>query len=447
MILFISDSRESIPIAYAIAQEGVPVDFFVHDPQYRTSFDGLMPKIDLRGLEAALKRCQVVIFDITLPMSDQPRDAALMLKFGLSAKAPGVFGGLAEKLRKTHVVIGGGKWTEHIELDREDGIKLAQECGFAIPEYKVFQTCKDAVRFLDTDGKKDQWVIKPCGNKDLDWTFPETFKGEARDILENSLPIQYGDKLEVMLQKFVGDGVEVSSELWWDGDHFLHPNRTLERKKLMDGNLSCATGSQSNNVWLCKDQEGIVFKEMQHLAPYLKKSKYLGCIDANCIITKDGRPWFLEWTPRFGWSALYCFMEFIKGNIGDFFLSGFEAKMRPGFVSSELVSLWPYPSLDKKTLEKRAKLNLINHSIDLDGMWWQDVLQDEKCKLRCAGADGIIGVMANHSGTLEGSIGGLYKKLKPLQIVGNIQYRTEHDHQQQAKERMAKIESWKLNLM
>lgn len=421
-------------------------EIYVHDPQYRTSYDGLMEKLDLRGLEAALKRCKVVVFDITLPNLNLPRDDALMLKFGLSKTSDGVFGGLAQKLRKTHIVIGSGKWTEHIELDREDGINLARECGFSIPEYKMFQSCKDGVRFLQADGKKDQWVLKPCGNKDLDWTFPETFKGEVADILETCLPEQYGDKIEFMLQKFVGDGVEVSSEVWWNGESFLHHNRTLERKKLMDGNLSCATGSQSNNVWFCQRPGGVVFKEMEHLKPYLKKSGYLGPIDANCIITKDARPWFLEWTPRFGWSALYCFLSFLKGDIADFFLNGFKADSKPGVVSSELVSLWPYPSLDKKTLEKRAKNNWINHPLNLPGMWWQDIYQDDKGKLRCCGADGIIGVMTSHASDFKKSVKGLYAKLDNLQIVGNVQYRTYDDHDKQLKERLDKISSWRLKV-
>lgn len=397
------------------------------------------------GLRSAVKKCDTIIHDITLALStkDKPksfsRDMNLLRMFGVKPNAKaGVFGKLADKLSRTHRVIGSSSWTEHIELDRVAGFELAKRCGMGIPEYKEFNSLKAGVKFLQ--GSADKWVFKPLGNKDLDLTYPDTFKGELLDMLSYNLPDRFKtDSVNYILQKFV-DGIEVSSELWWNGDEFCNPNRTLEDKKLASGNTGPATGSQSNTVWMCENMDGPVFKQMQKLKPYLERSGYLGPIDANCIIDEVGKPWFLEWTPRFGWSALYCFLSFVPdGQISSFFLNDFKAVFKGGFVASQLISLYPYPNVDKTQLDTWTKGNLINHPLNLSGMWWQDVYQDDEGKLRVCGSDGIIGVYTNHADTLEDSITGLHKKIKKLQISGNLQYRTEYDHLTRHAERYKKL--------
>ena len=445
-ILWMSDSRESAPVALRCMQEGINTYFFCHDVNYRDNFQGIMPMIGPGGLKAALNKTDTVIFDITLAMSSQDkpasfsRDMSLLGMFGIKANSKsGVFGRIGDKLSETHQVIGTSSWTEHIELDRVAGIELAKRIGLGIPEYKEFNSLKAGVKFLQ--GNKNKWVFKPLGNKDLDLTYADTYKGELLDMLQYNLPDRFQkDNVSYILQKFI-DGTEVSSELWWDGEKFCHPNRTLEDKKLGSGNTGPATGSQSNSVWMCEDMEGPVHKEMQKLAPYLRLSNYLGCIDANCIISDDGKPWFLEWTPRFGWSALYCLLSFLpEGQLSTFFLNGFNAVFREGFVTSQLVSLYPYPNVDKKQLDTWTKGNLINHSLSLPGMWWQDVYLDDEGKLRVCGSDGIVGVYTNLADTLEDSITGLHKRLKKLQISGNVQYRTENDHLTRHMERYKRLE-------
>jgi hypothetical protein len=327
-ILFISDSRESIPLVHRVRQEGAAAEIYTPDRTYVNNFDGILPKVPMSGIKAALKRCETVVVDITLPNHHKPHDIALLSMFGVKSNVPGVFGPIADKLMRTHQVIGASSWTEFIELDREAGFKLAGKIGLGVPEYQKFNGLKKGIQFLEsTAGKKNRWVFKLLSNGPLDLTYPETFDGELLDLMQTSIPVRLkqekidAEKAPYILQEFI-EGVEVSSELWWDGAEFRNPNRTIESKKLGVDDTGPGTGSQANLVWMSQDMDGVVHKEMQKLAPYMRTSGYLGPCDSNCIIDENGKGWWLEATFRPGWSALYCFCSLIpNGQLSNFFIN------------------------------------------------------------------------------------------------------------------------------
>ncbi len=444
MILWMSDTREGLPIAHRIQQEGYEIYTYIHDPTCRRSHGGLLEnKIGIGGLRTALKKCDVVIFDMNVVNFKKPHDLALLQFFGVSTGVKDVFGPISEKLKKSHKVVGGTRFAAMIEFQRDKGIELARKCGFSIPRYEMVHSCKEGVKFLEsTEGHKHLWVIKPEGQKDLDWTYIETYEGEAIDILKHNLPSQYGDKLDLLIQEKI-EGVELSTAVRWNGHEFVGFSRTFERKKLADGNLSCSTGSQSNEVYMCDKMEGVVFDEMKKLKPYLEVSGAVICIDANCIINESGN-WFLEWTPREGFSSTYLELSFLPdGQVANYFVNGFKALYRPGVVSSEVVSLWPYPAPEQRLLNQKVKDNLINHRLqDLSNFWMQDVYKDDAGSLRCVGTDGFVGVMACHGDDLDDSVNKLYRKIEKLRVTGNLQYRTKRDHLEQINKRLSKLKSW-----
>ena len=444
-ILWVSDSRESICVAEKIYRAGIHVDYYIHDPTYRSNFAGMLPNIGMSDIPAALRRCDNVWFDITLPNHKTNRDLELFHRFGVSSNSPGVFGEIADKLSKTHWVVGSSSWTEKAELNREYGFDIAKKCGFDIPEYQKFKGLKEGIKFLQGPGKDQKWVFKLLNNGPLDLTYPETFPGEILDMMITSLPTRLikekvnPEQAVYILQSFV-DGVECSNELWFDGDEFSCASRTIEDKKLGSGNTGPATGSQSNVVAMCEDMDGHGFKEIQKLKPYLVRAGYVGPVDAN-IIFNENKAYFLEWTPRLGWSAFYCLCSFIPdGQLSNFILNDFQAVFKGGYVASQLISLYPYPNLDKKQLEMMVKGNLINHRLqDLNDFWLQDVYLDDSKQLRVAGSDGIVGVLTGHGDTVEESIDKVHDRIKKLQIQGNLQYRTRHDHMTRAIERVNKL--------
>jgi len=450
-LLFISQKAGAIPVAWELRKEGVPVDFYIYDPVYRKTYSGLMPRVGDDGLLEAVKRASHVAIDIVLPNDKSPRAFDFLDKFGISHNVPGLFGTLGDKLRKppwNKEVIGGGALPEKVELDREEGIKLARLCGFDIPEYHEFTSLKAGAKFLHGSGKDKLWVFKPHGNADLDLTKVEDFKGELLDLLTTTYPARLGDSVKFILQeKIVGE--EVSSEIWVVDGVVMHPNRTLEDKKLGDGDTGPAVGSASNSVFLCKDASGIVHNLIVKI-PWLKG--YTGPVDANSIITKGGRVWFLEWTFRFGYSALFLFLSLIKkGKLSTFFLNKFKAEPERSFVASQVLTLHPFPHVrDKLALyAPMIKDNLINSPIDTKGAWWVDVYKDSKGKLRCAGADGYLGVILDRGATAEEAIKACHKRVAEIKmagISGDLQHRTEHDHLKSHLGRLEKFKSWGIDL-
>jgi phosphoribosylamine-glycine ligase len=177
------------------------------------------------------------------------------------------------------------------------------------------------------------------------------------------------------------------------------------------------------------DMDGYLVKELSKLRPYLRAASYLGCIDINTIIGEDDKqPYFLEFTPRWGYSAMYCLVALMpEGSLGNFFLNGFKFIPKAEYACSQLISIPPYPYMEPKDLSKMAKDVGIGNTLgQLKNMYLQDIYQDENGDLRCAGADGNIGVMTATGDSLEDTTKQMYKNIDKLKIYSDYQYRTDH---------------------
>jgi len=426
-ITWVSDSREGAPIVQRLRDEGLAVDYFVADPHYAKCFDGIIPRLTLAGLKNSLKKNDTVIFDINKPNDKKPDALKLLNYFGCKTNSEGVFGPIADKLRRDHQVICGGSYADHLEFDRMAGIALAKRLGLEVSEAKEFKTLADGIKFLT--GKDQCYVLKLNNNVDLSLTYVEDDPGELIAKMQGELPGRLGNKpIEFILQEKVA-GVEISTEAWFDGEDFVCWNHTLEDKRFLVGNLGINTGCQSNTTWMKEDEEGYLVKDMSKLKSYLRAADYVGCIDVNTIIgEEDGLPYFLEFTPRFGYSAIYCLLTLIpEGGLGNFFLNGFKFIPKAQYACSQVISIPPYPSCSATDLGKMAKdVGMKNKLSQLGDMWLQDVYQDDKGDLRCAGTDGLIGVMTATGDTLEEATGQMYKNIDKLKIYSDYQYRTDH---------------------
>ncbi len=426
-----SNSGESLPIVWRMKREGADVGIYIHSPRYRKNYRGIMPVIPFADLKARLKNAELVIFDITHPNHKEKQDIALLKTFGLKVGSPSVFGPVADKLAKDHKVIGASALTEELELDRNKGIELAEKMGFAIPEMHVFKQLKDAAKFLK--GRKDLWVFKPENNRDLDLTYVEKFPGELLTKILDEYTQRIGQKCDCILQKKI-DGAEVSSEVWI-ADGPVHINQTIENKRLMNADLGPAIGSQSNTVWFKKDASGVIVGPLTKMAFYLSSNGYRGPCDANTII-KGGVPYFLEWSPRFGWDALYGLLTLIKGKVTDFFLNDFKVDFHDGYAASERLSIPPYPYGIAELRRLYAKdVSIIGKLKDYPMFWAQDVYDENG--LKCAGADGILGVVAARGKSLEEAWGRVYNAIKKVKVCSYVQYRT--DGLERARKRIERL--------
>ena len=146
----------------------------------------------------------------------------------------------------------------------------------------------------------------------------------------------------------------------------------------------------------------------------------------------------MEFSPRFGYDAIYCLLTLIKGSLTEFFLNGFQTEFYDGFASSQRITIPPFPYADKELLNAMAKDILIKNK--LEDFWMEDVYMDDKGNIRCAGSDGIIGVVAERGNSLGGSVGNVYRKIDKLKIGSYIQYRTDLGKSQ--NKRMKQLQEW-----
>lgn len=437
MILFMSNSGECLPIAYRMKQEGEQVLVYIHSPKYRGNYYGLVDKVGVTKLPAMVKKAYMVIFDIVRPNEKTAQDIALLKVFRCSKDAPEVFGAVADKIRDKVLTVGASSETAKWELDREEGFRLAEKIGIDIPETHTFKNLKDGVKFLKNS--KDRWVFKPSNNQDLDLTYVETFPGDLSSKMEGEYQRRIGDKVEYILQKFV-DGVEISTELWFDGKNIVSFNHTLEEKKMMNGNLGPSIGSQSNTVWVKKKMSGLLVKELSRLIPRLKQTGYIGPVDVNCVVSeKDHKPYFLEWTCRQGYDALYCLLSLLKSGVAKYFKAGFKPNFHEGHASSQRITIPPFPYSESALLREYAQGVGVMSGIDHPGFWAEDVAMNDG-RLECAGADGILGVIAMKGNSLGGSVGNTYRSIDKLQVASTLQYRT--DLGKSAEKRLNTLKKW-----
>lgn len=423
MILFISNSGESLPIAYRLKKEGLDCQVYIHSPDCRRDYDGILEKVSIGELRKKAFKAEMVIFDITRPNRKEKQDIAVLKMFGVKTGSDYVFGPIADKLKKHVKVMGASTFTEEIEMDRKKGSDLAKKIGLSIPEAHEFKNLEEGKAFLK--GKHDLWVLKPFGNQAIDLTYVEKYPGEVFAKMQGELPSRLdSDKFEYILQKVI-DGVEIDTEGWFDGKDFVHFNHTVEEKRLMNNNLGPAIGSQNNTVWV-KKQSDFLLNEIKKIVPFLKEANYIGPVDFNCIVSEeDHKPCFLEFTPRFGYDALFCLLSLVKGPLKNFFLKDFKVDFQNGYASSSRISIPPYPYLGKELLEDFAKDVPIEGKIDDFPYFWMEDVYGNGRDLACAGSDGVLGVITGRGESLGEAWGRVYQNIKRLKIGSYMQYRTD----------------------
>lgn len=432
-ILFVTNSGEILPIAYRMRQEGAACEVYIHHPSYHHGYEGLLNRVKLPDLKRAFQKSDMVVFDITRPNKRDKWDLAMLGMFGLKGNNRSVFGPVADVMKKTHPVIGGAEWCEDIELDRALGFEIAQKMGLKIPEWKEFSSFKDGEKFLD--GQKDMWILKPQFNEGF--THKEEWAGELLAKIKE-WKAKGKKEFAFILQKLVA-GVEISTEAWFDGVNFRTFNHTAEEKLWMTGGLGCAIGCQNTVVWMKEDENGLLCNEIRKIEPYLRSCKYVGPVDLNVIVDNQTM-WFLEFTPRFGYDALYGLLTLLDGPVSNFFYSGFRGKWKKGYAAAARITIPPFPYQDDKLLKELAAGVRIENEINrTPWCWFEDVRQGADC-LEVVGADGIVGVVTAHGKTIEESANECYSRIKRLKIAGKLQYRT--DLGKRAVRAMTRLQGW-----
>lgn len=374
-ILIVSKYGDGAGLAYQMKQEGQQVNLYIKEPHAKRVMDGLVNKVS--SIEEGLK--------------NKP-DFVLMDMSGM--------GKLADDIRgKGFKVISGSPMMDKLELDRMHGIKTAKQFGLAVPETLEFSSADQAIEIVKKNPKA--WAIKLDNNQGTSSSYVSKDAKEMLDYLAH-FKEDHGHGAGILQEKI--DGAELSTELWISNGVpvWSSANSTVEDKKFMAGGLGPRTGCETSFVFAYPDERSkILSQTVRPLLPLLKHSRWTGCIDVNCIFSpKDKKGYFLELTPRIGYSAIYGFMAMLGMPISEFFYNiaqgkDFKVRYKSKWGASLKASIPPYP-LESDDDRVAEKLYGDTEGIAINGKVSDDFIpidceKGKRTALQTSGTSGIVG--------------------------------------------------------
>lgn len=401
----ISKHADGIGLLYRLWQEGHDVSFWVQEKKAKPTYENILPQV--QSYSEGLKKSDIVFFDMV----------------GL--------GFIADRLKKKVAVYGGGRINDKLELDRAFGMQVAQAARIKVPQYETFTSWDKAIDFVKKN--KKTWVFKPQDNKSPCFTYVSEGPDDMIDMLGYFKGLW--PKMEFVLQEKV-EGVEVSTEAWYVNGELVPNsiNSTIETKRFMDGDKGPNCGCMTSVVWFYKGKPKIYFQTLGKLEKFLKRKRYSGPLDINCIVTKDG-PYFLELTTRFGYNAVYAALNQLPefGNFLADLAHGRIPKIKPSqnYSAAIRISIPPYPQDIDASKSAGRPIKGIDSLKDV-------FLLDAKYtdRIVTAGVDGAICEVTANAADLKTLEKEVYRKVNKIKIPDK-QFRS--DGIEVAKERINKL--------
>jgi len=401
--LFVSDEALIGDLAWQIKKEGHEVKYFIHSKSEKDVCDGFVDKVD--AWEPLVEWADVIVFD-DLGFGDQ-----------------------ADKLRKLgKAVIGGSKYGDEIEDDRNFGQDEMKAAGISILPHWDFKEFDDAIKFLNEN--PGRYVIKPSGKaqneKELCYVRQDD---DGKDLLEmmDLYKTSWGKKMkEFQLQKHVS-GVEVAVGAFFNGSDFIFPiNINFEHKRMFPGDIGPNTGEMGTSMfWTNRNK---IFEEtLLKMKDKLAAAKYVGYIDINCIANNRGI-YPLEFTARFGYPTINIQMEGVTGDWGEFFFclgkgEKPELKIKKGFQVGVVVAVPPFPFTDPQAFKKYSEDATIILKKTTDGLHIADIKLVEG-KWRLAGQSGYALIVTGSGSTMSDARKQAYNRVSNI-MIPNMFYRTD----------------------
>jgi phosphoribosylamine--glycine ligase len=408
----ISECGEGAHLLKMVQNEGNDVQIYIKNPGYRSAWDGLLPKAK---------------------KIDPPKDAVVIFDFSGS-------GALADKLKKSGwPVVGGSKFADRLEQDRQFGTDVMVAAGIKVPLTAEFRKFAEIEGFLkdngvDEDGDERRFVFKPSG-KGLPshLTYVSIDNDDLREYVAYAEK-NYGKEIEsFILQEFIC-GVAVSTELWCDGTKFIQPIiHDIEVKGFMDGCHGPATGCSGNLVWAEEGNCRISAHGLALVEEQVVKEGHVGPIDLNAIVNEKGI-FGLEWTPRFGYDSTPTYAFLFKDKIGKFFSDIARGQLTTGmplnekFAAGVRFTIPPYPlEIDAEDVQKvRPNLGVPLRGLteeNVGSLYMYEVMEEDK-KLVHSDGTGVLGVAVGTAARPWDVWDKPYRVLCELKIP-ELQYRTD----------------------
>jgi phosphoribosylamine--glycine ligase len=411
--LWISKYADTLALAIRVAEEGNEVELATLDPKRKICGQQLVKKTD--DWRKSLAKDKIVVIDMVGS------------------------GNIAENLKKQgYAVFNGSALGDKLELDRVYGTEVMKTAGINTPKTESFTNFNKAIEYVKKN--KRQYVFKPSGNMGCALTYVAYNDKDMVHFLDEIRHEIY-KKVEFELQETV-EGVEVSLEGLFNGKEWVDGwwNITLENKAEMTGGLGHFTGCSLDTVRVLPDQfnNKMVKKTLARITPLLQEADYRGLIDINCIY-KDGVPFGLEWTPRFGINAIFTMLELLKDDMGKVIADtalGNSLKVKTdqyNFGASVRVCVPESPKIPHRLIQNLQSFKHI-HPMDL--------MLDKKGDLVTCDVDFILAIVTGYGSTIPKAADMVYHILKKTDNFGinEIEYRI--DGREVFNDDFQKLKSW-----
>lgn len=400
--LFVSQTGLIHDLAIQVLQEGHAARYAILSRTDQDVADGFVEKVD--DWQAHKDWADVIIFDDT------------------------GFGEVAEKLRREgRKVVGGTRYSDRLEEDREFGQEELKAAGFnTLPKWD-FSSFDAAVEFIRKN--PERYVIKPNGLAQNDKVL--SFVGQEEDGRDVATLLEryrkgWGSKIRsFQLQKYVS-GVEVAVGAFFNGKDFLLPALVnFEHKRMFNDDIGPSTGEMGTSAfWVGENR---LFREtLGRLKDRL--AGYRGYVDVNCIA--QGRAIYpLEFTTRFGYPTINLQVEGVLSKWSDLLVAiaggePFELRAKRGFQICVVVAVPPFPFVDPEAFRKYSEDAVVLFKKEIkEGLHPCDIkLVDGDWRL--AGNSGYALVVTGSGLTMEDARRETYGRVKSI-LIPNLFYRTD----------------------
>jgi phosphoribosylamine-glycine ligase len=341
---------------------------------------------------------------------------------------------LANSLRvQGYTVLCGGRFPDKLEHDRTYGMEIAKEIGIDVPPYTEFPTISKAIEYARAH-KDKSFYFKSNKYLESDATRnAKTWKGLVaylEDIKE-----RFGVNTACILQEKV-EGTALSTAWYWNGTSIVLPlEGTIEHKKYLNDELGPSTGCQFNVVWFYRDSAkiGRLLKLDKVEEIWQREKAPPGLYDINAIITPAGKPYFLEWTPRFGYDSEPT-AQLLVSNLGALYAGWVRAQLGMLPVETEAAAYgirvtvppypWEFPDDRKPAGDVEGNRIPINPKASLykDFIGYSLMLKDGEVRL--ADSSGVLGVVATKGVNLKDMHNYAISIARKLDVAG-LGYRTD----------------------
>ena len=262
--LFVSFESLSGDLAWQIKKEGHEVKVYIEAEDDKDVYDGFLDKV--QNWKEHIDWADVIVFD----------------NVG--------FGSVVESLRqKGKLVVGGSKYTDMLEEDREFGQNEMKKAGMLTLSHWDFSSFDDAIDFIKSN--PGRYVFKPFAaapnQKGILFVGQEEDGKDLIEILEQNKIIWAKKIKRFQLQKRAV-GVEIAVGAFFNGKDFIFPvNINFEHKKLFPGDLGPNVGEMGTLMYWSPPNE-IFTSTLLKMKDQLFKCGYVGYIDINCIANAKG---------------------------------------------------------------------------------------------------------------------------------------------------------------